>query len=484
MTLENTLMEAAHARPGYELSTFKEAGLPVYVLTLRILVLERKPLGPIDEAVLRAVRAGLSEPQDIVAFLGLQSSVITPVLAGLNTNELINYSRASVDDSAKVTLSAKGRLALAEASSVRPQERMVRVCFDALAKKLLFIAPEQLNKPREMKDYGYFEVPHCNSKRPDVDDIPIDDFDRMLQRMQAREEDKGELLAIRRIERRELRYLKCVTLFYRSLSKRDEIEVAFWREDGPSLEHENYFRAFGGPGLIGAQVLAESAPSMPDESLQPSQTLSAPRLLLDTVELQAESSSPERPQEVMVDTMQSVLCHEHPGLLKDALLNAKQRLLIISPWIRHQVVNWEFITCLGDALKRGVQVYIGYGIDAGDAQKNNGAQNKLPITLQAKNDLEGLVHKYKNFRFVYVGNTHRKSLVCDDSFAVTTSFNWLSFRGDTGKPRDERGWLVRKKQYVDMQFQDDLKLLEEGYSGAPSGSQPSRPSRRGKGRGL
>ncbi|POZ60295.1 hypothetical protein [Chromobacterium alticapitis] len=259
MSLENTLKEAAHARPGYELSTFKEAGLPVYVLTLRILVLERKPLGPIDEAVLRAVRAGLSEPQDIVAFLGLPSSVITPVLAGLNTNELINYSRASVDDSAKVTLSAKGKLALAEASSVRPQERMVRVCFDALAKKLLFIAPEQLNKPREMKDYGYFEVPHCNSKRPEVDDIPMDDFDRMLQRMQVREEDKGELLAIRRIERRELRYLKCVTLFYRSLSKRDEIEVAFWREDGSSLEHENCFRVLGGPALIGAQVLARAA---------------------------------------------------------------------------------------------------------------------------------------------------------------------------------------------------------------------------------
>lgn len=47
MTLENTLKEAANARPGYELTSFKEAGLPVYVLSLRILVLERKPLGPI-----------------------------------------------------------------------------------------------------------------------------------------------------------------------------------------------------------------------------------------------------------------------------------------------------------------------------------------------------------------------------------------------------------------------------------------------------
>lgn len=36
---------------------------------------------------------------------------------------------------------------------------------------------------------------------------------------------------------------------------------------------------------------------------------------------------------------------------------------------------------------------------------------------------------YKNFHFVYVGNTHCKSLVCDDQFAVVTSFNWLSYKG-------------------------------------------------------
>jgi len=467
MTLENTLKEAASARPGYELAAFKEAGLPVYVLSLRILVLERKPLGPIDEAVLRAVRAELSDPNDIIAFLGLQASVITPVLAGLNTNELINYSRASSDEPAKVTLTAKGRLALAESCSIKPQERHIRVCLDAITKKLLFIAPEQMNKPREMKEYGYLELPHGNAKRPEIEDIPMDDFDRVLQRLPRGSEEKGELLAIRRIEKRELRFLKCVTLFYKSLSKRDEIDVAFWRDDGPSLEHESYFRELGGPALLGAKVLAESGPSIPEVQEPPA------------LPAQHEASNKSRLQEVATssefvgETMQSVLCHQHPGLLREALLEAKQRLLIISPWIRHQVVNWEFLSALEAALRRGVQVYIGYGIDDGEANKGNAAQSKLPITPQAERELNKLAQKHKNFKFVYVGNTHRKSLVCDDRFAVTTSFNWLSFRGDTGKPRDERGWVVRKKQYVDLQFKDDLSLLEQGYRG---GAKPQAPS--------
>ncbi len=467
MSLENTLKEAASARPGYELSTFRDAGLPVYVLTLRILVLERKALGPIDEAVLRAVKAGLSAPEHIVAFLGLPASVITPVLAGLNTNELINYSRAFASESAKVTLSAKGTSALAEACSVRPQERIVRVSIDALTKKLLVVAPEQLYRAREMKDFGYFEVPNCNSKRLEVGDIPLDDFDRVLQRTRG-SEDKGELLAIRRIERRELRYLKCVTLFYRSLSEREDIEVAFWRDDGPSLEHENCFRNLGGPELIGSKVLANSEPVTPEATF-PTTTPSSTQLPQNATESNVSPAGNEPPQAV-ADTLHSVLCHEHPGLLKDALLKAKKRLLIISPWIRHQVVNLEFVAALEAALRRGVHVYIGYGIDDGEAQKNNAAQSKVAITPQAKRDLEGLARKFKNFRFVYVGNTHRKSLVCDDTFAVTTSFNWLSFRGDIGKPRDERGWVVRKKHYVDVQFRDDLRLLEHGYSGANASS--------------
>ena len=36
--------------------------------------------------------------------------------------------------------------------------------------------------------------------------------------------------------------------------------------------------------------------------------------------------------------------------------------MIISPWIRAQVVNQDFLRKLKDTLKRGVKVYIGYGI--------------------------------------------------------------------------------------------------------------------------
>lgn len=482
MSLEQILEQASTARPGYELAAFREAGLPVYVLTLRVLTLEQKPLGPIDEGVLRAVQAGLSAPEQLVSFLGLSANVLNPVLAGLTTTEQVNYSRAVGEAGAKVTLTAKGRITLVELSTTRPQERTVRVCFDALTKQVLFISPEQLFKPRELKEMGFIEVPVGQAKRPEVEDISLQEFDRFLHLQRAGLEEKRELLAIRRVERRELHFLGCVMAFYRSQVNRNEVDVAFWREDGPALEHENRFRALGGPELVGARLLTpDGTPAAPPPQPEPIESrghgISSPAATVREPESQpAPAAEVDDPQ-----TVQSVLCHEHPALLRRALLKSRKRLLIISPWIRHQVVNWEFMASLEALLRANVTVHIGYGLDEGEGVgKGAPGQSKIAITERAEKDLRSLEAKYKNFHLVYVGNTHRKLLVSDDEFAVTTSFNWLSFRGDPkDKPRDEYGEVFRKASQVEKRYQGGIALLQDGYRGA-GGAAAARPANAGR----
>lgn len=481
MNLELVLENTANGRPGYELVSFKEAGLPIFVLTLRVLILERKALGPIEEGVLKAVRAGLSAPADIVQFLGLPRAVLIPVLAGLNTTELINYSKGAGDAAAMVTLSTKGRLALAEAATVTPQERTVRVCFDALTQKLLFVAPEQLLKAREMRGLGYFEVPTGSSKRPEIEDVPLQEFDKVLKRQRAQQDAHIELLGIRRIERRELHYAGCVMLFYRNQTQISDIQVAFWREDGAAIEHETRFRAIGGPDLVGARLL-ETPVDIAAEfgqlvELADGDTGGASLDVVQEVATNGTKGMPNdaeiQPEAGIGETMQRLLCHDHPPLLKKALTSSKKRLVIISPWISHYVVDWGFVSSLRALLNNRVEVYIGYGIDEadGDGKKKSVASSKPAITPEAERDLKELAGKYSNFHLVYIGNTHRKSLVSDDSFAVLTSFNWLSFKGDSrGRPRDESGYVLRKKRHVDAHFEDDLKLLKTGYPGGVRGA--------------
>jgi len=460
LNIDGILDEVRHARPGYDLVSFKEAGLPVFVLRLKVLVLERKPISPIEEAVLKAVRAGLDSPSSVYEFLGLPKSVLTPVLVALNTSELINYSRSAEDSEAKVTLSAKGRNTLSEASTIAPIERSIEVCFDALTKRLLLLPPQQLFRGREMKDLGCFEVPIGTGRRPEVDDIPLQDFDKVLERHGSLSSDViGSLLAIRRIERRELRYLSCAMLFYKNQSSPYDVQVGFWREDGQSIPHEVAFAEVGGPDLVGARALQSGVEIPPalvvgEPTVQSVETSDSPSA---QVEDGSVSSMPAPA------TMQTLLCGEHPKFLKKALLSAKERLVIVSPWIRDSVIDRPFLASLEVLLRRGVNVHIGYGISDADGPKKSVANDKADITPGAERELRSLAGKYANFHFIYVGNTHRKSLVCDQEFAIVTSFNWLSYKGDSkGKPRDERGHVYRKKQHVDMVASEDFALLSKG----------------------
>jgi phosphatidylserine/phosphatidylglycerophosphate/cardiolipin synthase-like enzyme len=126
-----------------------------------------------------------------------------------------------------------------------------------------------------------------------------------------------------------------------------------------------------------------------------------------------------------------------------------------------------FVMSLEALLRNGVEVTIGYGLaDDEGARGTDKAKQKPAITFQAEKELASIQKRFDNFKLVFLGNTHRKLLVSDDKFAVVTSFNWLSFRGDPGKKaRDEFGFLVTEPDDVESIFQDAIELLEKGYNG-------------------
>jgi phosphatidylserine/phosphatidylglycerophosphate/cardiolipin synthase-like enzyme len=179
-------------------------------------------------------------------------------------------------------------------------------------------------------------------------------------------------------------------------------------------------------------------------------------------------------------TQRCVRMHEHPGLLKKALTGSRSRLLIVSPWITHQVIDGMFVMSLEALLRNGVDVTVGYGLAEEDGMRGTDKANQKPaITPRAEKELSNIQQRFDNFKLVFLGNTHRKLLVSDNSFAVVTSFNWLSFRGDPGrKARDEFGFLVTEPDDVEAIFQDGIELLAKGYSGAKRPE--SGPAMKGK----
>jgi hypothetical protein len=104
------------------------------------------------------------------------------------------------------------------------------------------------------------------------------------------------------------------------------------------------------------------------------------------------------------------------------------------------------VQLLEDRLRAGVEIYIGYGITKrkGDSDDSKGDQ---AIYLIRK-----LAGRYKNLRFVKLGDTHAKALVLDDCAAIG-SFNWMSFGGED---KDHKGRRIVRKE-LSYLIQDKAK---------------------------
>jgi hypothetical protein len=147
--------------------------------------------------------------------------------------------------------------------------------------------------------------------------------------------------------------------------------------------------------------------------------------------------------------VQLVAVYDHPPLLREALATASKRLIIISPWITDAVVDAAFLAQLRQLLDRGVAVHIGFGL--GDDPGKPG---------RAIEQLGKLADTRANFSFVRLGDTHAKILIKDSDWLVTTSFNWLSFKGDPKRTfREEWGTKVAIPLQVEQASEKLLKRL-------------------------
>ncbi|WP_340537981.1 hypothetical protein [Nocardioides sp. GXZ039] len=149
--------------------------------------------------------------------------------------------------------------------------------------------------------------------------------------------------------------------------------------------------------------------------------------------------------------VRSMSVFEHPDLLDEALRTAKRRLMIVAPWVKNAVVTTDFISRIEQRLRAKVDVTIAHGYGEDDRGSDDGALRRL----------ENLAKRYEHFTFIRLRNTHTKILIFDDVW-VSTSFNWLSFRGDADRTyRMEEGTMVSIPSRVQKQYEHYQAMLDE-----------------------
>lgn len=480
-------------RPGFNLVSYAEVGLPIFRITASVLIQEQKSFAPIDEFVMRAIEAGLTEIYEISGFLGLEVSVIEAAISNL-----IGDTQAIQAPDGTVRLSAKGKSNLAKEVLLRPSTETIIFDVDGLTRDASWYGAF-VREPRDLKELGLPEIRAVPARRPEIHELQVEDVDRAFKLASVRQ---GPVKAPQRTILRVREIFKARRLFYDGVALvfRSEIgegvQMAFAIDGRLSEEHEIAFAKAGGVAKLGIErsiladnnllsfedILGKNAPSKLVDKLKNANfedkkfttKLSVAKLKVDVslkklggAEKQNERVSLEQNYQAAVNELdnlrrqldgipvRTVPVYEHPVLLHDAIETAYDRLLIISPWITRGVVNREFLSKLRSALERNVELTIIYGLN----ERNNGEPKRDKNT--AESDLIKLSNEFSNFKLMRVGDTHAKVLIKDSEFYVVTSFNWLSFRGDPNRTfREEWGTKVSLESQVNSYYEQLMQRLE------------------------
>lgn len=434
-------------RPGLQLISVVDAAVPVTILRVDVLAQERKPLPLLDEFILRFVHAEVRDIDEIAALLGLQRvQVVNTVADQISSNNLTR----SWDG--RLYLTAVGLEAARNLAAVQPVLTQLNVPFDRLVWDAQDYARSSLIKKREAQEAGLELLPAKKNARVDLDDLTVERFNELVESREGRMR-QAEVLRIRKIASQNLHlYMPAQLLVYGDVDS-GEVEL------GLSIEGD--LRPSHGLELAAADAVVKLgiAVAPPDPRPTLAQELEEQRVSSEQVDViraageqppvgdgAPPDSSPKRVEDIAV---RSVGVHEHPQLLSQALNGAKKRLLIIAPWVKGGVVNTDFIAAVERRLRAGVEVHIGHGYGPDDSGSDDFALRKL----------DNLAARFDKLRVVRLQNTHAKILIFDDQW-ITTSFNWLSFKGDPNRTyRMEEGTLVQIPSEVQKAFERYAAVL-------------------------
>lgn len=454
----------ASVRPGYKLLACEAAALPQFLISAPVLVQQRLPIPPIEEVVLRGISEGLTSVDMITEFLGLEEDLVSLSLSRLWQSDYIDMPVASTGR--RLRLTSQGQTALQELSELVPSELEAYFSFDSLLWRAIPIATRDLLRPRDVEELGLLRIKPRFARKPQVGEIPARDVDRAIKESMKNVLSDASVLLVKRIERAEQKFLSCHVLVYESLDGLDHVlEISVngrLREDiRNAIDREGGVAYFDFD--FAQSALSNSAEFQPViEVVERVKTQVISLDVVDEVRRQASVAPVEvasveiadvatgRPVAIENMEVRHIDTFEHQPFLSQAISEAKSRLLIISPWVRRAVVRREFLDNMSSAAKRGVEIHIGYGIDLQGSD----------CDIDALEKLEKLAKQYKNVHLACLGSTHAKILIWDNN-QITTSFNWLSFRGDQDRTyRQEVGLLLRNQRKVDEFWTEQKDWIE------------------------
>lgn len=461
---DSSILARFGMRAGFTLVKVADIGLPIFRFHSVCLVVETTPASVVEEYVLRALTLKINQPSQLRDLLGLPQRVLLSRLADMLREGLIS-EMFGADGQMGLTVTAAGRSLLAERTRIRPQELPIPFLVDGLTHKIYYVPESELLRPKQVKAAGIPEISPMPAKGPEPADLDVAQITNYIRDIKPPNiVGERQVLRIIRVDKRERLFLPSIAMVFRATSG-EEYQVAFVIDGRLSQDHEVAFRRKGGidrSNLFGALRSGKEVidfektvgPELATMLAGASNEYGAKRALLS---LKKNNFSEKSRTDHIRGAVRQLSVVEHNPLMMQAIREVRESLIIVSPWVRREIVNESFLNELATTLKRGVLVTIGYGIKRGKYDED--------MDALVKRDFEELKKKFDNFSVKRLGDTHAKILVKDRDYFVVTSFNWLSFRGDPERQfREEWGTIIESRglteDFLRQQLYPRLGIVE------------------------
>mgnify|MGYP004470140823 FL=1 len=477
MRIDELARLKANSVPNSTLVKYYEAGIPQWHMETIFTMLKPKKLSVLQEFILKFISSGIDDVSEICNFLGINKTAVNNAVAVLQKNSLITVDIFI----SKLKLTEKGEEALKEAATIVPEDIEYALYVDGLLGNVYL----DMRKFYTSKELRNFEIKPINTtvEKPTLDSLVYEEVKRainLFKKNHAYEQDKleGDLQEISHVVKTYVEYKKVSVLVF--MNKSEDIEFQVFdgtiRNDDYSIALQKQYNNnscvldFDRNDILGVGDDNSLISVMPQEIIENAKAFSYKNSTLEreisnlTTQLDAiknnddynnydeqqKESVTERIQflEKKIDEIKNerkgadriLSTYDHRPLLLDALDNAQNTVVIVSPWIKSGGLNNEILGRIEKALQRKTRVIIGYGISEKE-DSDRWILQRLANIQKKKYGTKLLLIK--------LSNTHEKVLIKDNEYMVITSFNWLSFKGSPDKGfRQETGYYTESKEVI------------------------------------
>lgn len=395
----------------YTLYDIQEFYYPFYSIKCNCIFREKNKISIVEENFLEAIKCGIKDYESLEKFLALDKEIFEEVTAKLHIDNLFI-------ETPLLQLTEHGKRILEDGAKLSSVENEEYVTLDGITGNTSneYIENEKKNDKSNKKNHLKVQIPYPKNETLDkiINNKALQTI--LFEEIKKKDKKDKEIYEIKEIVGKPFKlHKKYFSLFFKN--DEDPKKTLIIKDGHPDDVMTNIINTLERSG----KNLFDFSRDVQEEN----------KKLFEQKNIYEYSQIDNLANGTQLST------YEHPKFFDFLLKHAKKEIVIISPWIRWEIIK-EKKEDIENALKRKVEITFFYGMGKKD-----------DLDKKSKEFFIDMQKKYSNLLKFSTNNDindHSKIIICDRDWMVTTSFNWTSFKGDENREeRKERGSFINDK---------------------------------------